>query len=156
MRRFRRHLSAVLGISFIASGAAFGQTATQLELTREVVQTERKALVAANLELGEKDADAFWPVYNKYQEKLREVNDRRARLVQRFLQDYEVLTEDQARAMINEWLSIQKDRVGLKRSYARRFRKVLGAKRALRFYQIDNKLDAIIDIELAAAIPLAR
>jgi hypothetical protein len=153
--KLRWILAALLPAALLAAGAS-AQTVTQVELSRDVIQTERKAIVAANLTLSDSEAEAFWPLYNKYQDDIREVNDRRGRLIEDFLSHYDAMTEEQARATIDEFLSIEKRRLDVKQSHAKKFRKVLGARTALRFFQIDNKLDSIVDYDLARAIPLAR
>jgi len=132
------------------------QAAEMIELTREVVQTERKMIVSANMAFSDEESQQFWPVYNNYQSDIREVNDRRVELVRSYLEDYDTLNDEQAEKMIREFLAIEVDRLSLKRSYIRKFKKTLSQKKVLRFYQIDNKLDTIIDFDLARGIPLAR
>ena len=134
----------------------FAQAAEVIELTREVVQTERKMIVSANMSFSDEESRQFWPVYNNYQSDIREVNDRRVELVRSYLEDYDTFSDEQAEKMIREFLAIEVDRLSLKRSYIRKFRKTLSQKKVLRFYQIDNKLDAIIDFDLARGVPLAR
>ena len=67
---------------------------------------------------------------------------------------YETATEEQASAMLDEMLAIQNDKLKTKQSYAKKFKKVIPAVKVARFYQIENKIDAIISYDLAAVIPL--
>lgn len=128
----------------------------EIELTREMVQTERKAIVAANMVLSEAESRNFWPVYNDYVAEVRKVNDRRARLIVDYARTYENLTETQAEAFLKESIEIDKAELKVKESFLPKFRKVLTSKRVARFYQIENKLDTIIDFGIASEIPLVR
>jgi hypothetical protein len=73
-----------------------------------------------------------------------------------FAKDYETLTAGQANAMLEELLSIKKVDLKVKKKYVTKLKKVLPAKKIMRFYQLENKLDAIINYQLAAEIPLVR
>lgn len=128
----------------------------EIELTREMVQTERKAIVAANMVLSEAESRNFWPVYNDYVAEVRKVNDRRARLIVNYARAYENLTETQAEAFLKESIDIDKAELKVKESFLPKFKEVLTSKRVARFYQIENKLDTIIDFGIASEIPLVR
>ena len=102
------------------------------------------------------ESEAFWPRYNDYQQALRKVNDRKVKLIQGYARDYPALTDEKAEEMLNEFLDIETEEVKLKKSYVKKFRKVLPAKKVTRYFQVENKLDAIINFELADSIPLVR
>jgi hypothetical protein len=130
--------------------------ADEIELTREMVQTERKAIVAENMQFSEAESRNFWPVYNEYVAEVRKVNDRRARLIVDYARAYENLTETQAEAFLKEAIEIDKAELKVKESFLPKFKKVLTSKRVARFYQIENKLDTIIDFGIASEIPLVH
>jgi hypothetical protein len=136
--------------------AMAAQVEDEIELTRDVIKTERKAIIANNMQFTEEESQAFWPVYNDYQEEMREVGDRKVKLIMDFAKDYETLTAGQANAMLEELLSIKKVDLKVKKKYVTKLKKVLPAKKIMRFYQLENKLDAIINYQLAAEIPLVR
>jgi phosphoglycolate phosphatase-like HAD superfamily hydrolase len=140
----------------ICAGLGYAQTSDEIELTRTVVETQRKAIVAANMKMTETESQAFWPVYNEYQQELRTISDRKIALIKLFAQDYEILTDDQAKAILEEYLDIQSDHLKLRKAHLNKFQKVLPPKLVTRFYQIENKLQAIIDYDLAGSIPLVR
>jgi len=172
-------LMIVLGIAFYAltprGGGALAQTAapqsapqlktddllqgditSDVELTRASIQVRRQAIVTAAMDLAPKDADVFWPLYREYREEMAKVNDRFVRLLTGYLENYDSLTDEAARKMLDEYLSIDRARNGVKSTFVPRFGKVIPAKQVTRFFQIDNKLDAVINAELAKLIPLAR
>ncbi len=134
-----------------------GQTATdEIEMVRSVIQTERKAVVATNMNLSEAESEAFWPVYNQYAAAMREVNDRRVKILTQLATDIATLTDEQALDLLDESFEFQAKRAKVRRSYQRRFGKVLSGKQVARFYQIDGKIDTMIDFDVARAVPLVR
>jgi hypothetical protein len=142
-----------LGILLFSASSLFGQ-ANEIELTRAVIQTQRQAIVAENMELSEDEAQGFWPLYRQYRSEVSLVGDRLLKVVMTFADNYPELPEDTAVWMIDEFLAIEKAEAELKASWAPRFREVLSARQLARFFQIENKLDAIVQFDLAANIPL--
>jgi len=139
------------------SAPMFAQSQTDvMEMTRDVIRTERKALVAANMQLTDAESKMFWPVYNEYQDEIRKIADRRLELLQSYAYAYENLTETQAEAFLQESMDIQKAKLELQQTFVPKLRKVLSPKMVARFFQIDRKLDAIIEYDLVGEIPLVR
>ena len=173
MMKSTKGISTVLAIAFVlgllmsAPAAVSAQALAEqvsrqvtddLNLTREVIQIKRKAIVALNMGLTDYEAEAFWPIYDEYWAEMKKLGDRDVALISDFAKNYvyESLTNQKAKEMQQEWFSIKKHTAKLQEKYAKKFRKVLPEKKVLRYFQIENKLDLIIDSELSAAIPLAR
>jgi len=142
-----------LGILIFPAAHLFGQ-ANEIELTRAVIQTQRQAIVAENMGLSEEEAQAFWPLYRQYRSEVSLLGDRFLKVIMTFADHYPELPEDTAEWMIDEVLCIEKKEAELKASWAPRFREVLSARQLARFFQIENKLDAIVKFDLAANIPM--
>jgi vacuolar-type H+-ATPase subunit D/Vma8 len=130
------------------------QVQHEIALTRAEIQTERQALVAENLPLTEEQATAFWPLYRTYREEMAKLGDRLVAAIEDYAKNYETMTDPQSSAMIKEFLKIQKDEIAVKTSWVPKFEKILPAKSVARFYQIENKLDLIVRVSVAAEIPL--
>jgi hypothetical protein len=127
-----------------------------VELTRAAIQVRRQALVTAAMDLEPKEEEKFWPLYREYRIAMAQVNDRLVKLVLEYLDDYDDLTDETAMRLLDEYLDVESARIGVKTKYVPRFAAVLPARKVARFFQIDNKLDAIINADLARVIPLAR
>jgi hypothetical protein len=127
-----------------------------LELTRASIQVARQSYVTSAMDLEPKEAEAFWPLYREYREAMAKVNDRLARLLMGYLESYDDLTDETAGKLLNEYLSIERARNNVKQKYVSRFGKVLPTRKVARFFQVDNKLDAVVNAELARVVPLAR
>jgi hypothetical protein len=173
MKRSTKGISSVLAIAFVfgllmsapatVSAQALAeqvsrQVTEDLDLTREIIQIKRKAIVALNIGLTDYEAEAFWPIYDEYWVEMNKLGDRKVALISDFAKNYVYasLTNQKAKEMHQEWNAIKKNTLKLQEKYAKKFRKVLPEKKVLRYFQIENKLDLIIDSELSAAIPLAR
>jgi hypothetical protein len=133
-----------------------GDFTSLIELTRAAIQVRRQALVTAAMDFEPKEADVFWPLYREYRVEIATVNDRFVRLLTGYLERYDSLTDETAAKMLDEYLSIERARNSVKEKYMRRFSQSLPARKVARFFQVDNKLDALILAELATAVPLAR
>jgi hypothetical protein len=128
----------------------------EIALTRQVIQTERQTLVTSAMELTEQEGAAFWPLYREYREAMAKVGDRTQALIVDYAAKYPTLTDVDAQAMLDEMVAIDGEALKLRKDYVKKFGKILPAKRVARFFQIENKVDAIIKAELVQEIPLAR
>ncbi len=120
------------------------------------VMTDRRAVYAANLGLTDSESRAFWPIYDEYEAKVKKVNDRFLDLVNRYVEKYDTLTDEQAKKMLDEKMAIEKERMDLKQNYTKKIEKVLPAKKALRYAQIETRVDNMLRRDVYALIPLAR
>lgn len=152
----KRLAMAILLAVFVASPALAGQARDNIALTQSIVEVERKMLVANNLTLTDAQAKEFWPLYDQFEENMRRLNDRRGDLILNLAREFNTLEGDRAQEMLKESLSINAARIKLKQKFVKRFNKILPPKTVVRFFQIESKLDAVIDYELASTIPLIR
>lgn len=145
-----------LGIALaLGAGAATAQTTTdQIAQLRAEIQADRQSVVAHNLGLTDQEGMAFWPLYREYRGALAPIGDRMVKLITDYANTWEAVPDAQATAMLDEFFSIKKQELKVKEQYVTKFRKVLPAKKVTRFYQIENKLDAIVATGLAGDIPL--
>jgi zona occludens toxin (predicted ATPase) len=148
----------VIGVALVTSAApSFAQSATdELEMVRVIIQAERKAVVATNMNLSDAESEAFWPVYNEFEIAVRAVNDKRVKVLTQLARDFETLTDEQAVDLLEEHFKFQQERVKVRKSYMKKFKKVLSGKQLTRFYQIDGKIDTMIDFDIARAVPLVN
>jgi len=123
---------------------------------RTVMQSERRDIVNQLMDLTPEEHEKFWPVYSQYRADMTRVNNRLFVLIQDFAHNFDTLTDDKARSLLNENLSIEDAAHRVKASYIDRFAQALPAKKVARFFQIDNKIDVLVRAELAKDIPLVR
>jgi len=133
-----------------------GDMLSDVELTRAAIQVRRQALVTAVMDLDGKEAEGFWPLYREYRAAMATVNDRYVKLVTTYLESFDNLSDSSATGLVNDYLSIERARIDVKSQFVPRFGQILVPRKVARFFQIDNKLDAVIAADMAKLIPLAR
>jgi hypothetical protein len=147
----------ILGLSATAGRAAQprGEAAqANLDVLINAIRANRKALVAVNLKLTDDEAAKFWPVYDRYQKDLNAIGDRLVGVIQDYGAHFRDLADDKAMKLVDDYLAIEADRVKVRRSYVEEFAKSLPGRKVARFYQIENKIDAVMRYDLASTIPV--
>jgi hypothetical protein len=148
-----------LAITFIGIAdfaPAQDKPADNMEIVKEKIRTDKKLFIATNMQLTESEATAFWPVYEAYQAELGKLRDREIKLIEKFAASYETMSDDVAKNLLDDSLSIDSDHQKLRQSYLAKFRGVLPDAKVARYYQIESKIDAVLEYELAKRIPLVR
>jgi len=130
------------------------------EADREVlintVRANRRALVAVNLSLSTEQAAQFWPLYDRYQSEIAVSGDRALAIVEDYVAHFGDLSNDKALQLMTDYLAAEAERVKVRQTYLPEFAKILPGRTVARFYQIENKMDAILRYDLAATIPVVE
>jgi hypothetical protein len=162
MSKIRLILAAVviLGLSTPVLHAAPPPTGkaeeAKLEVLVDAIRSNRKALVAANLKLTDEEAAKFWPIYDRYQKEVNAIGDRHIALIKDYTENFLTLSDDKALKLLDDYLTVEADRAKVKRTYVDEFTKAMPGRKVARFYQIENKMDAVIRYDLAATIPVVE
>jgi len=145
-------------VVFVAVPRAWAQLEDEraVELTRSAIQAERQSILAANLELDEEERAVFWPLYQEYRNALESAVSTRIDLLDRYFTSYETLTDKEALTLLDKHIDWERDVLKIRAAYAKKMRKVLPGKTVARFFQIENKMDVIVEYELAGEIPLIK
>jgi low affinity Fe/Cu permease len=131
-------------------------TEASLEALLNTIRTNRKALVAVNLGLSDDEAAKFWPVYDRYQQEIEAIGDRLVAVIQDYTANFRDLSNDKATQLVEDYLAVEADRIRVRRAYVAEFAKNLPGRKVARFYQIENKIDAVLRYDLAATIPVVE
>src|SRR5271154_5234135 len=131
----------------------FTDLAPAIKMLRAEIGQDRRDIVAAAMLLTPSEGKTFWPLYDQYRAEMHTLGDRRVRLITDFIAHRETMSEDEAAKLTEEALAIEKARIAVKEDYVSKMSKALSARTVARFFQIDNKLDVVVDAELAARIP---
>lgn len=131
------------------------QTANDyLELTREVLKAEKKAAVTEAMQLSEAESQPFWNLYNEYQTNLYTVQNKRIAIIKDFSENYKSLSDEKANELWVSTMKYRQELLKLKKRYYNKFKKVVSPGKAARFMQLENKIETLIDAQLALEIPL--
>jgi DNA-directed RNA polymerase subunit F len=136
--------------------AAQEKPADNMQIVIEKVRADKKLLVSENMQLTEAEAKAFWPVYDQYQDELILLRKRTVKLIKDYADAYEKMSNETAKKLLDELMSIEAMGPKLRQAYLPKFRKVLPEVKVVRYYQIESKINAALMYELAANIPLVQ
>jgi len=151
-------LSLILGVcaaGLRAEEPVEGQAVeAELDVLVDTIRSNRKAMVAVNLRLTDEEAAKFWPLYDRYQKEINAVGDRWLAVIEDYAASFHDLSNDKAMKLVEDYLAVEADRIQVRRTYVPEFAAVLPGRKVARLYQIENKMDAVIRYDLAAAIPV--
>jgi hypothetical protein len=147
---------AVVAVLLAGSAMAQNTSDTNMEILKQKIKADKKLLVASNMDLNEAEGKQFWPLYDSYQKELEQLNQKLGKTITEYAEAFNKgpVPNDTAKKLMGEVLNVEEQEVKLKRSYAEKVGKVLPATKAARYIQIENKIRAIVKVELAQAIPL--
>ncbi|MCG3204607.1 MAG: hypothetical protein KCHDKBKB_01322 [Elusimicrobia bacterium] len=126
------------------------------ELNRAVIEVQRKAIVEKNMQMDAATAALFWPIYEEYVEAMRKPSEKATALLTNYVGNWMTLSEETAKELLDEFFSVKQEQLKVKKSFVGKFLKKLPPKIVARFFQIENKLEAIVAVELAQKVPLVR
>ncbi len=125
-----------------------------LEMTREVLKVEKKAAIAQVMELTDAESQPFWNLYNEYQGELYTIQNKRVATIKDFAANYENLSNEKADELWNNYMEYQTGLLKLKKEFYKKFKKILPAGKAARFFQAENKIETLVNAQLAIEIPM--
>jgi Spy/CpxP family protein refolding chaperone len=158
-----RILTAICATLALLTAAASAQTATasaapltdnDIQLMRSDVQADKNEIILATMQFTDAESKAFWPVYRDYARDQHLIADDRIQLIKDYAKDFDSLDDAKANEMFQRMNNIEEKTLKLQGDYWPKFMKALGAKRAAKFYQVDNRISLIINLQLTSAIPL--
>lgn len=151
-----RRIIAGAALSVIAAAGAHAQgiTKAQLDSARAAAADVRKQTVAANMLMDSTTAKKFWPVYDAYRAALMKSRNQEWSVLAKLATGADSLSNSQANALTNTWLSAQMAELKVKQQYFPKFQAVLKPKQVARFFQIEHRMDLLVALAVAQEIPL--
>ena len=125
-----------------------------LAIVRANMQADRTTLITTEMNFNEKDGAAFWPIYHQYEYERTKLDDRRSSVVKQYAQNYPNISDAQAKAMAEEMFDCDARLAALKVKYFKKFNKVLPALTVTKFFQLNRRIDLVMDMQVEASLPL--
>jgi hypothetical protein len=126
---------------------------SEIEVARADLRADKVTIITEAMKFTPEESSAFWPIYKKYENDLSQLNDRRIRLIQSYADKFSTLTDADAKTMTNEAFDLESRRVDLKKRYFREFNEKLPASTVAKFFQLEHRLDLLIDLKIASELP---
>jgi len=128
----------------------------EIAMLRKDIRSKKKQLIAANMKLTDAEAEKFWPVYDSYTADLVKINDTKYGLIQQYMQTYTTMSDSEADAFVKRWIGVDESVAQLRLQYFPKFRSVLSAKNTTLFFQLERRMQLMVDLQLASQVPLVE
>ena len=122
-----------------------------IQFLKSKIRSQKKQIIAANMDLSDAEAEKFWPVYERYAADSAKIYDTKITLFQEYLESFDSMSGDQAESYLGRRAAVEEDMMQVRLKYLPEFRKVLTGRETALFYQIDWRLDLMINLQLAQA-----
>jgi Spy/CpxP family protein refolding chaperone len=149
-------ISSTLAFSQTVEVTAKPLTDADIQLMRSDVQAAKNQIIAHTMQFTDSESTAFWPVYRDYSRDQQVIGDERVQLIKDYAQHYDTFDDAKAKNMTQRLLNIEAKLANLRQESWPKFEKVLGARRAAKFFQVDNRLTLLVNLQLTSEIPLLR
>lgn len=153
-----KKLVLAISLVFLAFGVVAADDGTDdfIELLRSDLRADKQALVEYAMELTEADAEIFWPIYRKYETERTALGDRTIEVIKAYPGAVNVTETTTVEMLGDEWMKIQQDRVKMNKKYYKQAAKQLAPRVAVRWMQVEHRISLLINLQLAADIPLVQ
>jgi hypothetical protein len=143
-------------LAFCSVGRAQDQEPTidsAIAVVRANMQADRTTLITKGMKFSAKDGAAFWPTYQRYEYERSKLDDRRVAVIKEYTQKYPNLTDAEAKAMAEQMLECDSRLAALKKNYFKKFNQVLPALTVAKFFQLERRIDLMIDMQVESSLP---
>ena len=127
--------------------------ASAIEVVRADIGADRAKIITQAMNFSDKDAAAFWPIYRKYEYERSTVDDRRVAVIKEYAEKYSTLTDADAKSMAERMFDCDSRLAALKKRYFKKFNTVLPAFTATKFFQLEHRIDLLMDMKVESSLP---
>jgi hypothetical protein len=125
-----------------------------IELLRTDIRDQKVAIISGMMQFTEAEDEKFWPVYREYEKELSSINDERLALIREYANTYQKMTDQVADRLAHSALDLEARRNALKTKYYERLTAILPARSAARLLQVENQILLLLDLQIAASLPV--
>ena len=136
------------------SESQFLNTQTYIELLRSDLNAERRQIVNETMQLDDKQAKIFWPIYNNYEGELDKLANEKLAIVQEYAANFLTMTNEKADELAQRVMALDDQRAALRRKYYELMKKSLPAIVVVRFFQVENQIQLLVDLQIASNLPI--
>jgi hypothetical protein len=129
---------------------------SDFELLRADIRTKKMELVAERMQFTGKEADAFWPLYRKYEVEQAAINDKKIAVIQDYMESHDNLDNALSKDLAQRVFAVDQMTLDLRKKYFQEMAGVLSPKTAARFLQLERRLQQLVDVQLASKFPLIK
>ena len=127
-----------------------------IAMLRQDLRAMKMQVIGQNMALSETEGQKFWPIYNHYVKDLQTVNDQKYALLKQYAEMWATMSDQDALIYVRNWLETDGKAQALRLKYVPVVSEVLTGRKAATFFQLDRRLNMMIDLQLFSQIPLAH
>jgi hypothetical protein len=131
-------------------------TDEDIALLRKDLRAMKMQVIGQNMSLSDTEGEKFWPIYNHYVKDLQEVNNQKYALLKQYAEMWATMSDEDALIYVRHWLEADGQAQALRLKYVPVVSQVLPGRKAATFFQLDRRLNMIVDLQLFSQIPLAH
>ena len=139
-----------------ASAQPHDVTDQDIEMLRQDIRAQRKQITAQNMPLTADEATKFWPIFDQYRQAAIKPNDERWAVIKDYAANYNTMTDAQAQDYMKRANAVDEQLLALRMKYVPMFEKVISGKKTALWYQIDRRIDLLINLQLSSMIPMVN
>ena len=144
-------------VLLLANTTVYGQALDAfIDILKTDVKTQKSTIIRVNMNLNKAEGDKFWPVYENYERELDKINDERIEIIRYFARNYNQLTNEESEEIAKNAFKWREKRIKLKKKYYKNFKKVSSSKTATKFFQLENQVSLLFDLQIASKLPLIK
>jgi polyhydroxyalkanoate synthesis regulator phasin len=147
-------LCFVITTPLMAQQSLTPQAQRDINISRKLINDKRNQTLAFNMSFTQAEKEEFWPLYREYRTSMGVVGDKRLAVIVDYADHIGKMTEEKARQLLNDSLSVEKERLKVKQKYIRKFRRILPEIKIVRLMQIESRIDAMVELRIAEGVPL--
>jgi hypothetical protein len=129
---------------------------SDIEVLRANIRADKMQLVTDEMHLSADEAKTFWPIYREYDAGLTKLNDQKVDLLKEYADSYDSLTSDKVQSLARRNFELQKARVDLREHYFTKISHAVSPQTAARFVQVEDRIDLLLNLQLAASVPMVQ
>lgn len=127
---------------------------TYIELLRTDLNAQKRQIINETIQLDDKQARLFWPIYNDYEADLDKLGDEKLAIVQEYATNFLTMTNEKADELAQRVMALDDQRMALRRKYYDLMKKSLPAILVVRFFQVENQIQLLVDLKIASNLPI--
>jgi len=156
----KQWLLATLAVTLVLPTlAAFAQDnnstlESDIAVLRSDLRAQKTQVMTDQLKLSDAEGKTFWPIYRDYEAEMGKLNDEKVSIIKDYANSYDTITDAQIQSLADRTFKLDDKRTALKQKYFKKISKAVSPKTAARFIQVDNRLDLLVNLQIADAVPM--
>jgi hypothetical protein len=125
-----------------------------IRLLRSDLKAKREQIVKEAMQLNDQQSAAFWPIYKNFEAEQTKLGDEKLAIIHDYAQNFLTMTDPKADQLAQRVMTLDEQRLALRKKYYELLKKALPTVIVVRFFQVENQLQLILDLQIASNLPI--